>query len=142
LRTPAFARVCNGARQYAVEAFELSAVNYLLKPLGPESVVKTITRLKEEIRRNENNWREPIRKLEDLLSKYANQYGNKVGIAMADKIVFIDVNEILYCEAHSAYTYVHMIDGRKLTASKPLYYFEVLLSNYVFSEFITLFLSI
>jgi two-component system LytT family response regulator len=117
---------------YAVEAFELSAVNYLLKPVGPESVVKTIIKIKEEITRNENNWREPIRKLESLLNKYANHYGNKVGIAMADKIVFIEVTEILYCEAHSAYTYVHMIDGRKLTASKPLYYFEVLLSNYRF----------
>jgi len=117
---------------YAVQAFELSAVNYLLKPVGPESVVKTIEKIKEDIRKNQNNIAEPIFQLEKLLKNHSRDSENKIGIAMADKIVFVSIADIIYCEANSAYTYVCLKDGRKLVASKPLGDFESLLSTHRF----------
>jgi len=117
---------------YAVQAFELSAVNYLLKPVGPESVVSTIEKIKDDIRKNQNNIAEPILQLEKLLNRHSRDDENKIGIAMADKIVFINIAEIIYCEANSAYTHVYLKDGRKLIASKPLGDFETLLSTHRF----------
>ncbi len=117
---------------YAVEAFQLSAINYLLKPIGPETVVKTIEKIRDEIRNHQTNIAEPLQKLEKLLSRHSTYNDTKIGIAMADKIVFVNVNEIIYCEASSAYTYIYLQNDRKLLASKPLGYFEVLLNNHKF----------
>jgi two-component system LytT family response regulator len=116
---------------YAVEAFQLSAVNYLLKPVGPESVVRTIEKIKDDIRKNQN-MAEPLEKLEKILSLHAKETENKIGIAMADKIVFINVADIIYCEASSAYTNVFLKDDKKLVASKPLGDFELLLMRHKF----------
>ena len=117
---------------FAVEAFRLSAVNYLLKPVGPESVVTTIEKIKEDVRKNQTNISEPLQQLEKLLSSHSNDNENKIGIAMADKIMFIHIADIIYCEASSGYTYVHLSDGRKMLASKPLGNFEVLLLSHKF----------
>ncbi|HEX2630843.1 MAG TPA: LytTR family DNA-binding domain-containing protein [Chitinophagaceae bacterium] len=116
---------------YAVEAFQLSAVNYLLKPIGPESVVKTIDKIFDDIRRNQN-MAEPLKKLEKLLSLHSKDNENKIGIAMADKIVFINISDIICCEASSAYTNVFLKDDKKMVASKPLGDFELLLMSHRF----------
>jgi two-component system, LytTR family, response regulator len=117
---------------YAVQAFELCAVNYLLKPVGPETVMRTIEKVKEEIRRKQNNSVAPLEKLEKLFYRHSNSSDSKIGIAMSEKIVFVNIGEIIFCEANSAYTNVHLQDGRKMVASKPLGYFEVLLTNHKF----------
>jgi len=117
---------------YAVEAFRLSAVDYLLKPVGPESVVLTIEKIKVDIRKNQTNISEPLHQLEKLLSLHATDNENKIGIAMADKIVFISIADIIYCEASSAYTHVNLKDGAKMIASKPLGDFEAILKSHRF----------
>ncbi len=116
---------------YAVEAFQLSAVNYLLKPVGPESVVRTIEKIKDDIRKNQG-MSEPLQQLEKILSQHAKDNESKIGIAMADKIVFINVAEIIYCEASSAYTNVFLKDNKKMVASRPLGDFEMLLMKHRF----------
>jgi two-component system LytT family response regulator len=117
---------------YAVQAFQLSAVNYLLKPVGPESVMATIEKIKDDARKNQNNISEPLQQLEKLLSRHSADNENKIGIAMSDKIMFIHIADIIYCEASSAYTYVHLKDGQKMVASKPLGDFEILLMSHRF----------
>jgi two-component system LytT family response regulator len=117
---------------YAIQAFELSAVNYLLKPVGPESVARTLEKVKAELQKPQTDLSEPIHKLERLLSLHASSSNKKLGIAMADKIVFVNIADILYCEASNAYTYIFLDDGRKLTASKPLGYFETILAPHKF----------
>jgi len=117
---------------YAVQAFQLSAVNYLLKPVGPESVITTIEKIKDDVRKNQTNISEPLQQLEKLLSRHSGDDEKKIGIAMADKIIFIHVSDIIYCEASSAYTHVHLKNGGKMLASKPLGDFEILLLNHKF----------
>lgn len=118
--------------EYAVEAFRLSAVDYLLKPVGPESVVKTIKKIKDDIRKNQTNISEPLLQLEKFLSRHSADDDNKIGIAMSDKIVFVYIADIIYCEASSAYTFVHLKDGGKMLASKPLGDFETILMSHRF----------
>ncbi len=116
---------------YAVEAFQLSAVNYLLKPIGPDSVVKTIEKIKRDIL-TKQDMAEPLENLKKLLTQHSKDYENKIGIAMADKIVFINIADIIYCEASSAYTNIYIKDDKKLVASKPLGDFEILLLHHRF----------
>ena len=55
-----------------------------------------------------------------------------MGIAMAEKIVFVNIPDILYCEASGVYTNIYLSDGKKIIASKPLGDFESQLSSHKF----------
>lgn len=109
---------------YAVEAFELSAIDYLLKPIGADKVERVVNKIKENIRKHQLLMNEQLQQLERILKMNVNNNDNKIGVGMADKIVFVNIPDILYCEAQGNYTNVILHDGRKIVASKTLGEFE------------------
>jgi two-component system LytT family response regulator len=109
---------------YAVEAFELSAIDYLLKPIGADKVERVVNKIKENIRKAQSHMNEQLKQLERILKINTNGNENKIGVGMADKIVFVNIPEILYCEAQGNYTNVVLYDGKKIVASKTLGDFE------------------
>jgi len=112
---------------YAVEAFRLSAVDYLLKPIDADDVAHVIEKIKTDINKDQNHFATKLQHLEKLFDQQSN--GNKkIGIGMSDKIVFVKIDEIIYCEAQGAYTNVYLQDGKKILASKSLGEFESQLS--------------
>lgn len=115
---------------YAVEAFRLSAVDYLLKPVEAEDIVRTVQKIKKDIDKNQNVIGAQLHHLEELLLHPSSE--SKIGISLADKIQFVNINEIMYCEAHGSYTNVHFNDGRKIVTSKSLCDFELQLANHRF----------
>ncbi|HEX5653062.1 MAG TPA: LytTR family DNA-binding domain-containing protein, partial [Chitinophagaceae bacterium] len=116
---------------YAVEAFELSAIDYLLKPLGADKVIRVIQKIKSEIRKNQDSMHAQLLQLERLLQQHSG-VENKIGVGTSDKIIFLTIPEILYCEAQGPYTTIYMQDGKKILASKPLGEFEAQLGAHHF----------
>jgi two-component system LytT family response regulator len=108
---------------YAVQAFELSAIDYLLKPIDTDKVIRVIKKIKDDIRKQQALMNAELKQLEKLLMQHSASHA-KIGIGSADKIVFVDIPDILYCEAQGAYTTIHFRDGKKMLASKPLGDFE------------------
>ena len=117
---------------YAVEAFRLSVIDYLLKPLEGEDVVRAVQKIKRDISKNENPVAAQLQQLERLLLQNSVTPDSKIGIGMADKIVFVNIPDILYCEATGSYTNVYLYNGKKMIASKLLGEFESQLSHYKF----------
>ena len=114
---------------YAVEAFRLCAIDYLLKPIEADEITAVIDKIKNSTRDSEQIDIQ-IQKLENILSRQLpNAAPSRLGIAMADKIVFINVCEIVYFEAAGAYTKIYLNDGKKIISSKPLGDFESQLAN-------------
>ncbi len=109
---------------YAVEAFRLSAVDYLLKPIGSEDVIRAVQKIKDDLRKNENPLSAQLQHLEKLLNKHSDNGESKIGIGMQDKIVFVNVKDIVYCEASGSYTNVYLHSGEKMVASRLLGDFE------------------
>jgi two-component system, LytTR family, response regulator len=109
---------------YAIEAFRVSAIDYLLKPISVEDVIRTVEKVKNDIRKKASPMIEQLKQLERVLRHQSNEQDSKVGVAMADKIVFVSIPDILYCEAQGAYTHIHLLAGKKITASKTLGDFE------------------
>ena len=109
---------------YAVEAFELSAIDYLLKPIGADKVERVVNKIKENIRKAQSHMNEQLKQLERILKINTNGNESKIGVGMADKIVFVNIPDILYCEAQGNYTNVVLYDGKKIVASKTLGDFE------------------
>ena len=117
---------------YAVEAFRLSAVDYLLKPVEADDIVRTINKIKTDLHQQQNSISTRLLQLEKLLLQKSAPIETKIGIGMSDKIVFIHIPDILYCEAQGAYTNVFLKDGRKMMASKSLGDFESQLAGHKF----------
>lgn len=110
--------------QYAVKAFKLSAIDYLLKPVDQEELIAAVRKV--ETKRTGVS-KEQLEQLQENISPSAPL--RKIGIPSREGIDFVPIQEILYCEASSNYTYVYLQNGRKLLSAKTLKEFEYLLEN-------------
>lgn len=117
---------------YAIEALRLSAIDYLLKPVEAEDIVSVVAKIKTAIGRNDNLLSTQLQSLEKFLVQSGASSESRIGIAMADKIIFVNISDILYCEAKGVYTNIYLNDEKKILASKPLGDFESQLSKHKF----------
>ncbi|MCC6413115.1 MAG: LytTR family transcriptional regulator, partial [Saprospiraceae bacterium] len=53
----------------------------------------------------------------------------RICLATADGLEFLNVDEIVYCEAAGSYTQFQLRDGRKVLVSKNLREYELMLDN-------------
>jgi len=115
--------------EYAIDAIKFSAIDYLLKPIDINDLKQAIRRVEKKL--TNNNFKEQF---ETLLHNFRadNSDSYKLAIPSSDGLVFISIKNIIYCEALSNYTKIHMKDGKFHIISKTLKEYEGLLSNYHF----------
>jgi len=117
---------------YAIEALRLSAIDYLLKPAEGEEIERVVAKVKTDTKKNENSFTSQLQSLEKILLQSSGIKESRIGIGMADKIVFVNIADILYCIADGAYTNIFLADGKKIVASRTLGEFEQQLSLHNF----------
>lgn len=105
--------------QYAVQAFEVSAVDYLLKPVRIDLLEKAISKLRKVDQTETMNNR-----IGTLKENLENKQIEKLAVPVSDGLIFIKINEISYIEADGSYVNLHLKNGEKLLVSKNLKYFE------------------
>ncbi|MFN4233295.1 MAG: LytR/AlgR family response regulator transcription factor [Bacteroidia bacterium] len=110
--------------QYAIKAFEVSAVDYILKPVEIDSLKSAIEKARQK--RSQANI---MQRLELMKTTYKGEDVRKIALPMSDGLLFVDVNEIIFFEADRAYTHVFLKNGSKITVSKPMRTFEEILEN-------------
>jgi two-component system LytT family response regulator len=103
--------------EYAVEAFEMNALDYLLKPFDQDRFSKTLTRARQRILAN--NTKEISEKLNSLIvtfsqNKPGEKYLTKFVIKSGGKISFINVDELNYIEADGNYLTLHTANSKHL----------------------------
>ena len=103
--------------KFALKAFKYSALNYLLKPIDPEDLVKTVERVKDKIATPSM---EQIQVLMEGLRNERKATPERVALSTGDGLVFVRTEDILYCQAESNYTRVALKSGQKLLISKTL----------------------
>ncbi|MFD1615696.1 LytR/AlgR family response regulator transcription factor [Gelatiniphilus marinus] len=110
---------------YAVEAFRFSALDYLLKPIDKDDFHATVLKLKNVV---ETSYLK--NKIDVLLHNLKVENALKrISIATPDGYVFVEVSDILYCNADVNYTHIFTKQGNKITTAKTLKVFEKLLLN-------------
>lgn len=109
--------------EYAVEAFEKGAVDYLLKPVSRERLEKTVKRLQEQIAAQSKPPSEISEKIERLLAGLADRKGvaylRWVRVQHKDGIRLIPVEEVYYFQAKDKYTTV-VTSGSEELIRKPI----------------------
>lgn len=110
---------------YAVQAFKFSAVDYLLKPIDEDDFKLAIDKLNSKMEANDFS-----KKVSALLSNISkNDIQKKITIPTTDGLEFVNVSNIIRCEADVNYTTIFTTDGKKIMVAKTLKSFENLLSN-------------
>ncbi|MCB0401200.1 MAG: LytTR family transcriptional regulator [Flavobacteriales bacterium] len=73
------------------------------------------------------------KQLEAILQENSHvRRSNVITIKSATKIEFVHVDEIVCCQADEAYTHIELMNGKTITAAKPLTTFQQLLEPYPF----------
>lgn len=110
--------------EYAIRAFEVSAVDYLLKPIDIEALQKAVQKYTQRKQLNMIN-----EQIDLLKSQLQTEDVKKIALPMSDGLIFVDIEDLNYLEADGAYTYLYMRNGSKLYVSKKLKFFEDLLKQ-------------
>jgi two-component system, LytTR family, response regulator len=93
--------------QYAIEAFEVNAVDYLLKPFTPERFAQALQRAKARVQ--EGSQRVDARLLA-ALEQIVNQptYLSRIAVRRTTSITFVDTKNIDWLEAAENYVELHV----------------------------------
>ena len=84
--------------EYAVDAFELGAVDYLLKPFEAERLARTIARIKN-LKEREEDWQEAVARVARLLEGNHRQEVKKLPVEKNGEIKLLDYEDIIYGRA-------------------------------------------
>lgn len=109
--------------EYAIQAFQLAAVDYLLKPVRPNQVKEAVDKALTLLGKSQIN-----QKLEHLKQSLEKEDFNKIALPVSDGIKFLPVQEIIFLEAEGMYTQFHTLT-EKILVSKPLKHFAELLES-------------
>ena len=101
--------------EYAINAFELSAVDYILKPVRIDALQRALSKI------NETKSTEKLKILQNNLEIPQNK---KIALNTGDGITFIELIDILYLKADGSYTHFFLSNKSKITVSKKIADFE------------------
>lgn len=110
--------------EYAINAFELSAVDYILKPVRIDALQRALSKV------NDSKSSESLKVLQSNLDTPQNK---KIALNTGDGITFIELQDILYLKADGSYTHFFISNKNKITVSKKIAEFERLeqVSNFM-----------
>ena len=97
--------------EYAIDAFERGAIDYLLKPVTDDRLLATIARLKQELARPPAEMSALLDQLAARLAPDASQYLTWIRAGVGDAVRLIPVEEVLFFQAGDKYTRVVSCDG-------------------------------
>jgi len=103
--------------QYAIDAFKVSAFNYLLKPIDEEDLVTTIKKYKEQ--KKSTSVSEQLSILMHQIKK-PESFPKRIALPTLEGIHMVDPENIVRLEADNNYTSIHLIDNRTIIVSKTL----------------------
>lgn len=115
--------------QYAVKAFRLNAIDYLLKPINPDQLVFAVNKAIQEFDQKHIQ----VQQLEWLKEQRTDpKEGDKIAISTHQGLIQIVINEIIRCEANSNYTTFYLSNNQKIVATRSLIEFEESLTDFDF----------
>lgn len=103
---------------YAIKAIKFSALDYLLKPVMVSDLLDMLERVKARFQN-----RNQLEQYKILFENLNNPSAKKIIINTKSRIESVFLNKIMYFEADSNYTNIHMVD-RTIFVAKSLKEYE------------------
>ena len=113
-----------GFNNYAVQAFKVCALDYLLKPVDSDELIEAVEKATEQI------------ELEKIKLKYLyhnlktqNEKDKIMIISSMEKDEYVNIPKVIALEAQGNYTYITRERENKICSTKNLKHFEQALEN-------------
>lgn len=118
---------------YAIDAFRVSATDYLMKPVSVDELKNAINSVQiypRDIQEAQKEIWNAARQESARKEKYdTNQ---KIILKEAERVKLIPVRDVLYCKAEGSYTSFFLMDKTSITTSINLKEYERMLGSYGF----------
>lgn len=102
--------------RFALKAFKYSAIDYLLKPVDTQELLEAISKV-------EKHQKTAIHQIEHLKQQFGNtvkSQPDRLALPYQNGVTFVEIKDILYCEADDNYTRFFLINGQQYLAAKTL----------------------
>jgi len=114
--------------QYALKAFEVNAVDYLLKPFSRERFAEAVKKVIEKISNSKNNDKQILRHSDFIQS---DEKLNRIVVKKGSKIIVLPIDLIKYLEAQDDYINIISSEGSFLKQNRMKYYEEHLPNSFI-----------
>ena len=113
--------ITSAYEEYALEAFKMEALDYLLKPVTKEDLLSTIKRIRSQAGSTlESYW-------PSLAKSIESPTRNKIAVPSANGLVFVPLDQLLRCEAEGAYTKLILKTSTPVLTTRNLGEYEKIL---------------
>lgn len=111
--------------QYAIQAFKVNAVDYLLKPIDREDLINAVKKVEQKPQALNQEL------LTGLIRSAIEQQSSprKITIHTVDGIHLLPVEDIIYCKSDGAYSYIYLREQSPMMVSKNLSEMEELIHS-------------
>ncbi|MFO7614610.1 MAG: LytTR family DNA-binding domain-containing protein [Bacteroidales bacterium] len=102
---------------YAIKAFKVEAIDYLLKPIEPEELIKAVEKVKKVM---ENTLH--FSRIDNILQQMGamGHQRRKLALPIEGKLTMLEYDLIIYCESDGNYTILHLNGEKDLMVSRTL----------------------
>lgn len=123
---------CTAFDEYALQAFQVNSVDYVLKPFDRESIHRAL----EKVKKLENFFQKKegrFERLTDLLDKLRiSRSKNVFLVSQRDKLIPVSVSDIAYFYIEHEVTFLYTFDGRRFIVNHTLDELEKMLDPVLF----------
>jgi two-component system, LytTR family, response regulator len=125
IQNPQFQLIFTTAHdKYALQAFQFSALDYLLKPIQPDLLQNSVQRASQRIRSGDLQLQLQILMQQMSVKKEVER---KIVLKDTASTYFVKVKDILFCRAEGTYTQFYISQSDPILISKNLKEYETLL---------------
>lgn len=114
--------------QYAIKAFQVSAVDYLLKPVDPELLIKSVEKAVAQPESAETD----NKKMDVLRENRRSGNLNRIALPTQNGVQLVKTDQIVRLEADGNYTTVYLQDKTRVVVSRKIKDFELWLEDLPF----------
>ncbi|MEM9300112.1 MAG: LytTR family DNA-binding domain-containing protein [Bacteroidota bacterium] len=104
--------------QYAIKAFEVNSIDYLLKPVQKEKLKNSLEKFKSLNSAMESPF--PYEELVAMIKGQQHEYKSRFMVRTGNKIVAVPVEKISYFYSQNKLTYIVTHDNKKYPLDQPL----------------------
>ena len=110
--------------QYALQAIKISALDYLLKPVDSEELVKAVAKAMNS---SQDHMQLQLRNF--IQNQHLNPLLKKIALQTSKGIFLYELEALVRLEATGNYTTIYLKDDKKLTVAKTMRDFEEMLHS-------------
>lgn len=114
---------------YAIKAIKFSAIDYLLKPIDINELVAAVSKAQLQLKSRSVN--QGLNLLLHNLAQPSTKL-QKLTLPTMDGMIFVNIDEILYCKSDGNYTSFYLMNGQNPLVTRQIGTYEDLLPEPLF----------